>query len=149
MNTNTNMNGNTDTNGKTFARVVFLMAQNPDTDMWEVMAYFPDIPWGDNRRNRASYMHNGQHGPCAEAFALLDCIAPRRQHLAAVGRLKKELEGIGYVLTVLDSGEWLKSHGERARELDDIVYNLTYKKDSELMMAANAATAEKRKAANA
>ena len=132
-------------NGKTFARVVFLMAQNPDNDRWEAMAYFPDIDW-DYNGNKTSYMHNGQHGPCCEAFALLDCIAPRRQHLAAVARLKKEMEGLGYVLTPLDTAEWLKSKGERAKELDRNVYEATAILDSNAMMEANKRNGEKRRA---
>ena len=129
MNTNT-MNGN---KGKTFARVVFLMAQNPDNDRWEPMAYFPDIDW-DLQGNKASYMHNGQHGPCCEAFALLDCIAPRRQHFPAVARLQEELRSIGYVLTPLDSEEWLKSKAARAKELDRNVYEATAITDSEALL---------------
>ncbi len=137
----TNINGN---NGKTFTRVVFLMAQNPDNDRWEPMAYFPDIDW-DINGNKASYMHNGQHGPCCEAFALLDCIAPRRQHLAAVSRLEAELKAIGYVLTKLDSNEWIKSHGERAKELDRNVYEATAITDSAAMYEANKASGEAKK----
>lgn len=122
MNTNTmNKNGAT---GKVFTNVVFLMAQNPDNDRWEPMAYFPDIDW-DMSGNKASYMHNGQHGPCCEAFALLDCKAPSRQHFAAVARLKAELFNLGYVLTILDSAEWLKSKGKRRQEIDSAVRSLT------------------------
>lgn len=140
------MNTEKTANGKTFTNVVFLMAQNPDNDRWEPMAYFPDIDW-DYNGNKASYMHNGQHGPCCEAFALLDCIAPRRQHLAAVARLKAELETLPepYVLTVLDSAEWLKSKGKRREELDRNVYEATAIVDSQLMMEANKANGEKRK----
>lgn len=134
MNTNTmNKNGTT---GKVFTNVVFLMAQNPDNDRWEPMAYFPDIDWDVEGKNKASYMHNGQHGPCCEAFALLDCIAPKRQHFAAVARLKAELFNLGYVLTVLDSAEWLKSKGERRKELDRNVYEATAITDSEALMQA-------------
>lgn len=142
---NNNNNGNT-IMGKTFTRVVFLMAQNPSTDRWEPMAYFPDIDW-DHSGNKASYMHDGQHGPCCEAFALLDCIAPKRQHLAAVARLKSELYNQGYVLTVLDSEEWIKSNGQRARELDRNVYEATMVADSKAMMEANKANGEKRRRA--
>ena len=142
-----NQNVSPTTAGKVFTRVVFLMAQNPDNDRWEPMAYFPDINWDIDGKNKMSYMHNGQHGPCCEAFALLDCIAPRRQHLAAVARLKAELESLDepYALTVLDSEEWLKSNGKRAKEIEDTIFNLTYKKDSEAMLAANAAIAESRR----
>lgn len=134
MNMNTmNKNGAT---GKVFTKVVFLMAQNPSTDRWEPMAYFPDIDWDVEGKNKASYMHNGQHGPCCEAFALLDCIAPKRQHFAAVARLKAELFNIGYVLTVLDSAEWLKSKGERRKELDRNVYEATAITDSEALLQA-------------
>lgn len=131
------MNGKNN-GGKVFTRVVFLMAQNPYTDRWEPMALFPDIDW-DMNGNKTSYMHNGQHGPCCEAFALLDCIAPRRHELAAVARLKAELESLPepYVLTVLDSAEWIKSHGERAKELDRNVYEATAIIDSLAMMEAN------------
>ena len=132
---NTNMMNTNDKQGKVFARCVFLMAQNPDTDRWEPMAYFPDMDW-DLSGNKASYMSNGQHGPCCEAFALLDCIAPKRQHFAAVARLKAELFNRGYILTVLDSAEWLKSKGERAKELDRNVYEATAITDSEALMQA-------------
>ena len=138
------MNGK---NGKVFTRVVFLMAQNPNTDRWEPMAYFPDIDW-DMSGNKASYMHEGQHGPCCEAFALLDCIAPRRQHLAAVARLKAELENLPdpYVLTVLDSEEWIKSHGKRKEELDRNVYEAVAQNDSAAVMEANKRNGERRAA---
>lgn len=138
------MNGK---NGKVFTRVVFLMAQNPNTDRWEPMAYFPDIDW-DMSGNKASYMHEGQHGPCCEAFALLDCIAPRRQHLAAVARLKAELESLPdpYVLTVLDSEEWIKSHGKRKEELDRNVYEAVAQNDSAAVMEANKRNGERRAA---
>lgn len=142
------MNTNNNTNGA--VKVVFLMAQNPDNDRWEPMAYFPDIPWGFDG-NKMSYMHNGQHGPRCEAFALLDCIAPRRQHFAAVARLKKELETLPdpYVLDVLDSNEWIKSNGERRKELDRNVYEATAILDSQLMLDANKANGEKKRKANA
>ena len=148
------MNTNTATrkSGATFTKVVFLMAQNPTNDRWEPMAYFPDIPWGYNDNgNKMSYMHNGQHGPCCEAFALLDCIAPKRQHFAAVSRLKKELESLPQpsVLTVLDSAEWLKSKGERRKELDRNVYEATAVVDSQAMFDANKSNGENRRSRNA
>lgn len=144
------MNTNTNT-GKTYTRVVFLMAQNPVNDRWEPMAYFPDIPWNNYTTDKMSYMHNGQHGPCCEAFALLDCIAPKKQHLAAVARLKDELETAPepYALIVLDSAEWLKSHGERAKELDRNVWEATAQYDTEAMFTANKRNGEKRRKANA
>ena len=141
------MNNSTNTNtatGKVFARVVFLMSLNPDTDHWDPMALFPDIPWGENGRNLTAYQY-GEHVPCCEYYAISDCIAPRRQHLAAVARLRRELRARGYALTEIDPAEWLKSKNSRKAELDEVVYNLTYKKDSELMLAANAETAEKRR----
>lgn len=113
--------------GTIYTKVVFLMAQNPYTDMWEPMAYFPDLYWDVEKKMNTSYMHNGQHGPCCEAFALLDCIAPKRQHMKAVERLKCELEHLDepYSLTVLDSDEWIKSHGKRRVEIDSAVRSLT------------------------
>lgn len=143
MNTNTNT-----ATGKTFTNVVFLMAQNPDNDRWEPMAYFPDIKW-DYSGNKASYMHNGQHGPCCEAFALLDCRAPRKHEFAAVARLQSELRSIGYVCTPLDSTEWLKSKAARRVELDRNVYELTSVTDSAKMMEANANTGKRRRASRA
>lgn len=134
---NTNMMNKNGTQGKVFAKVVFLMAQNPNNDRWEPMAYFPDIDWDCFGKNKASYMHNGQHAPCCEAFALLDCIAPRKHEIAAVARLKAELNAQGYVLTVLDSAEWLASKGERAKELDRNVYEATAIVDSIAMKEAN------------
>jgi hypothetical protein len=141
MNNNT-MNGN---KGKTFANVVFLMAQNPNNDRWEPMAYFPDIDW-DFNGNKTSYMHNGQHGPCCEAFALLDCRAPRKHEFAAVARLQEELRSIGYVLTPLDSNEWLKSKAARRVELDRNVYEATAITDSALMIEANMNTGKRKRA---
>ena len=147
------MNTNTENKkfGTTYTRVVFLMAQNPTTDRWEPMAYFPDIPWSRYTNDKMSYMHNGQHGPCCEAFALLDCKAPKKQHQAAVARLKAELESLPapYALTVLDSDEWLKSNGERAKELDRNVYDATAIVDSQLMFDANKENGEKRRNRNA
>lgn len=132
---------------KIAARVVFLMAQSPENDRWEPMAYFPDIPWTKGREDvKTSYMHNGQHGPCLDSFALIDCIAPRRQHLAAVDRLRKELRGIGYELTDIDPAEFLNSKGERKKEIEANVLEASYVKDSELLMAG---TAEKRAAIKA
>lgn len=143
MNTNQNTNGN---GGLAFVRVVFFMAQNPDDPKrYEPLAYFPDLPWDSDGRNKTSYMHNGQHGPCCDAFLFEDCIPPRPRDKKAVDALKKELRGIGYVLTELDTREWLASQKERAAEVKDAIYQLCYKKDSELMYAANAATAEKRR----
>ena len=139
MDKNTN-NGNR--NGKTFTRVVFFMAQNPDNDQWEVLAYFPDIPWDIEGKNMTSYMHNGQHGPCAEAFVFEDCRIPTsKRDLNAVAKLKAELESLDepYALTVVDTAEWLESQAERAAEVKDNIFQMCYKKDSELMLAANAA----------
>ena len=138
---------NATTSNKGAVKVVFLMAQNPDTDRWEPMAYFPEIPWGYDG-NKMSYMHNGQHGPCCEAFALLDCQAPRRQHLAAVSRLKHELETLPdpYSLEVLDSNEWLKGKAARRAEIDRNVYEATAIVDSEAMYEANKANGERRRA---
>lgn len=139
MNTNTN---NGTAKGKVFTRVVFFMAQNPDTDRWEALAYFPDIPWDMDKRNMTSYMHDGQHGPCAESFIFEDCKVPSNKFdLAAVRRLKDELEHLDepYALTVVDTKEWLESNAERAEEVRDTIFQLCYKKDSELMLAANAA----------
>ena len=135
-------------NGKTFTRVVFLMAQNPDTDRWEPMAYFPDIPWDYEGRNMTSYMHDGQHGPCAASFVFEDCRAPSNKYdYAAVKRLKAELESLDdpYVLEVLDTKTWLAENSARAAVIRDNIYQICYKKDSEAMVAANAATAAKRR----
>ena len=137
----------TDTNngkatGKVFTRVVFFMAQNPDTDRWEALAYFPDIPWDVEKRNMTSYMHDGQHGPCAESFIFEDCKAPTNKFdKAAVARLKNELEHLDepYALTVLDTKAWLAEQAACAAEVKDNIFQLCYKKDSELMLAANAA----------
>lgn len=135
-------------NGKTFTRVVFLMAQNPDTDRWEPMAYFPDIPWDIDGKNMTSYMHDGQHGPCAASFVFEDCRAPSNKYdNAAVNRLKAELENLDdpYVLEVLDTKTWLAENSARAAVIRDNIYQICYKKDSEAMLAANAATAAKRR----
>ena len=132
-------NTNTKT-GKIFTRVVFFMAQNPFTDQWEALAYFPDIPWDYEKRNMTSYMHEGQHGPCAESFIYEDCKAPSNKYdRAAVRRLKDELEHLEepYSLTVIDTEVWLNEHKERAAEIRDNIYQLCYKKDSEAMLEAN------------
>lgn len=137
MNTNTN---NGTATGKVFTRVVFFMAQDPDTDRWEALAYFPDIPWNYDG-NKTSYMHNGQHGPCCEAFLFEDCKVPSNKFdLAAVRRLKDELEHLDepYALTVVDTKEWLASKATHAAEVKDNIFQLCYKKDSEAMLAANA-----------
>lgn len=135
-------NGNNGIKGKVFTRVVFFMAQNPDNNRWEALAYFPDIPWDVYGKNKTSYMHEGQHGPCAESFIFEDCKAPSNKlDLAAVRRLKCELENLQepYVLTVVDTKEWLAENRERAEMVKDTVFQLCYKKDSEAMLAANAA----------
>lgn len=134
MSKNTNTTANNNGKGITFTKVVFLMAQNPDNDRWEPMAYFPDIDW-DMQGNKASYMRNGQHGPCCEAFALLDCRAPRRYELAAVARLQAELRTFGYVVTPLDPKAWLESKAARRVELDRNVYEATAITDSEALLA--------------
>lgn len=144
MNTNTNTNGNGNATGKVFTRVVFFLAQNPDTDRWEALAYFPDIPWDVEKRNMTSYMHNGQHGPCAESFIFEDCKAPdmkNKWHRAAVLRLKDELEHLDepYALDVVDTKEWMEQNRERADEIRDNIFQICYKKDSEAMLEANAA----------
>lgn len=139
MNTINNSNGS---KGKVFTRVVFFMAQNPCNDRWEALAYFPDIPWDVSGKNKTSYMHDGQHGPCAEAFIFEDCKAPTNKFdLAAVRRLKDELENLDdpYALTVVDTKEWLSENSERAAELKDAVFQLCYKKYSDAMLTANAA----------
>lgn len=139
MNNTTGSNGG---KGKVFARVVFFMAQNPDNNQWEALAYFPDIPWDSDGRNKTSYMHNWQHGPCADSFIFKDCKVPtNKSALAAVRRLKEELENLDdpYALTVVDTKEWLAENRERAEMVEDAVFQLCYKKDSELMLAANAA----------
>ena len=139
MNTNTN-NGNA--MGKVFTRVVFFMAQNPDNNRWEALAYFPDIPWDITKKNMISYMHDGGIAPCAESFIFEDCKVPSKKFgLAAVRRLKDELEHLDepYALTVVDTKEWLASKAARAAEVKDTIFQLCYKKDSELMLAANAA----------
>lgn len=135
-------------NGKTFTRVVFLMAQNPDTDRWEALAVFPDIAWDIEGKNWMSYMHIGQHGPCAPAFVFEDCRAPSNKYdFADVKRLKAELENLDdpYVLEVLDTKTWLAENSARAAVIRDNIYQICYKKDSEAMLAANAATAAKRR----
>lgn len=125
---------NTNTKGKVFARVVFFMAQNPDNDRWEALAYFPDIPWENGSKNKTSYMHDGQNGPCAESFIFEDCKIPRNKFdLAAVRRLKAELEKLpeAYVLTVLDTREWLASNAKRAAEVKSTIDDIRFKKDQE------------------
>ena len=138
MNTINNSNGG---KGKVFTRVVFFMSQNPDNKRWEALAYFPDIPWDSDGRNMTSYMHNGQHGPCAEIYVFENCKVPSNKcDLAAVRRLKEELENLDepYALTVVDTKEWLAENSERAAELKDAVFQLCYKKDSDAMLTANA-----------
>lgn len=138
---NTNTNNGTAT-GKTYTRVVFFMSQNPDTDRWEALAYFPDIPWDGDCKNMTSYMHQWGHGPCAESFIFEDCKIPANKFdKAAVRRLKDELENLDepYALTVVDTAQWLNENAARAEEVKDIIFQLCYKKDSELMLAANAA----------
>ena len=104
--------------GKVYTRVVFLMAQNPYTDLWEPMALFPDLYWDEAKKENVSYQHNGQHGPCCKAFALLDCKVPSKKQMKAVLRLKNELEHLDepYVLTVLDAAEWMEQNADLARE---------------------------------
>jgi hypothetical protein len=81
------------------------------------MAFFPDLYWDAEKKENVSYMHDGQHGPCCKAFALIDCISPRKVHTKAVENLKSELASVGYSLTVLDSQEWLNENKHIAREI--------------------------------
>lgn len=113
--------------GKTFTKVVFLQEQNPYTNLWEVFAFFPDLYWDYEKKFNVCYQHIGQHGPCLETYALLDCKAPTPKQRKAVERLKYELEHRDepYALTVLDSNEWVKSKGKRRKELDDAVRSLS------------------------
>lgn len=144
MKVNQNQN-QTPANGKCFARVVFFMAQNPYTNRWDPLAYFPDIPWDGDSKNMTSYMHEGQHSPCCDAFLFENCKAPSPRDRKAVERLKSELWDVGYVLTEVDTKEWLKGKAKRRAEVKDAIYQLCYKKDSEQMLAANAANGENRK----
>ncbi|MBO6031710.1 MAG: hypothetical protein J6Q22_09575 [Prevotella sp.] len=145
------MNANNGTaTGKVFTRVVFFMAQNPDNDQWEALAYFPDIPWDKYGKNKCSYMHVGQHGPCAESFIFEDCKPPKsNRDMAAVARLKEELENLEepYALTVINTDEWLAANKVRAAEIRDTLYDLCYPKDSEAVRAANVANGLKRRKA--
>ena len=106
--------------GKIYTRVVFLMSQNPYTDRWEPMALFPDLYWDVEKTENVSYLHVGQHGPCCKAYALLDCKVPNKKHEKAVLRLKEELESLKdpYVLSVIDSAEWMKQNSDLAREYE-------------------------------
>lgn len=141
------MNANVKKIGKTYAKVVFLMQQDLETDRWQPMAYFPDLPWNGYSGNKTCFTFKDGHAPCCEAFALLDCKAPQEQHFSAVAKLKRYLESepAPYVLTVLDAAEWLKSNGERRKEIDRNIFNAHTVQDSEAMFAANKATAEKRR----
>lgn len=146
MNTTTANN----TNGKVFARVVMLMAQNPYTDKWEPMAYFPDMDWDWAGKNKASYMHDGQHGPCCEAFALLECKVPQQRDMKAVAALAAELRDRGYVLTNVDAAEFLASKGKRIKEMKDNYNELMNDKvNTDKMTEINRANGAKRRAARA
>lgn len=106
--------------GKIYTRVVFLMAQNPYNGFWEPMALFPDLYWDEEKKENVSYQHIGQHGPCCKIFALLDCKVPNKKQAKSVQRLKYELEHLDdpYVLTVLDSAEWMAQNADLAREYE-------------------------------
>lgn len=121
--------------GRTIARVVFLITVNPDTDKREALAYFPDMPWDNYGKNMTSYMHNGQHGPCCEAFALLDCKpVVNAFDRKAANELKAELESIGYDLEVLDSQKWVKDMVERKTAIRRNVEESTAITDSEALL---------------
>lgn len=126
----------TATVGKIHTQVVFLMSQNPDTNMWEPMAYFPDLNWDYEGKSKQCYTHTEQHGPCCEAFALIDCRVPHKREMASVGRLKEELETLAepYVLTVLDSVEWMNSKGKRKVEIEQAVTSLVSNTSNEELM---------------
>lgn len=105
----------------TITKVVFLMTVNPDNGRREVLAYFPEVRWDRWSKDCTSYMHDGQHGACCEAFALLDCKIPNlrlSRDRAAIASLKKELEdNYGYNLEVLDSAAWVRSKRDRQLEI--------------------------------
>lgn len=132
-------------NGKIIETVVFLVTKNIYTGRAEAIAYFPNTKWDSFGKDCASYMHNGQHGPCCEAFALLDCHpAKARNDYAVVRNLQKELESMGYVLNILDAEKWYaEKHGRKA-ELSRNVEEASNITDSEAQLNVN-----KTRAANA
>lgn len=127
--------------GKVHTRVLFFMAQNPYTDRWEAQAYFPDLNWDYEGKMKVGYSHNDQHGPCCEAFILEECKVPKRHDMAAVARLKDELEHLAepYSLIVMDSAEWMNTHSNRKREINEAVNSVMcdkrHEEDYEAAMA--------------
>jgi hypothetical protein len=73
-------------------KVVFRKWSNGD-----IIAMFPEIPYGMLRRYCVSYEHVGQHGATSPDTLTLLTTKPRPEEYA---ELKAELERIGYILEV-------------------------------------------------
>lgn len=73
--------------------VKFLMGSGKD-----LMAYFPDILYADNRDYRVAYSHVGQHSACSPAYANECRYAKKKEYK----NLQKELEQIGYNLKIIN-----------------------------------------------
>lgn len=119
---------NKETQGKTYARVVFLLSQNLDSGQWEALAFFPDIKWDNYSKNHLSYMANGGFAPCCDSYIHIDCRIPNlknNQQRNAVNRLKEDIEKQGYELTVLDTAEWLNSQADKAKRIQRTVLEIS------------------------
>jgi hypothetical protein len=101
-------------NTNTPTKMVFLMTDGDRFYKPEVMAYLPDENYNRTGTLKMCYMHNGQHGPCSEAYAL-DCKpATFKQYKSLLFELKTK---VGYTVTVLDAKVWRQSNGKRRQEL--------------------------------
>lgn len=99
-------------------KVVFLKTPKDPYCPSEVMAFFPEVDWNIDGTMKGCYVHNGQHGPCQELYALQDCKPAKEKDYAA---LRRELvTQVGYTLVVLDAKVWQKSNGKRKQELRQI-----------------------------
>jgi len=102
---------------ETPTKMVFLMTAGDKFCKPEVMAYMPEENYNITGTTKMCYMHNGQHGPCSEAYAL-DCKpASFKQYRPLLQELKLQ---VGYTITVLDAAVWKKSNGKRRIELKEL-----------------------------
>lgn len=85
-------------------------------DDGEVFAYFPDIT-ADQRGNKTSYSHNGQHSACSKEYLIGRELATPEQYAP----LLKELKEQGYA-----NLEIVNEAPKKKRTLTDIYLNFIW-----------------------
>ena len=98
-------------------KMVFLMTDGDRFCKPEVMAYMPEEDYNAAGTMKVCYMHDGQHGPCSEAYALGCKPATFKQYRSLLFELKVRA---GYSVEVLDANEWKRRNARRRRELMEL-----------------------------